>query len=79
MTPVYSPRGPLVGLLGAELILRRSSWMLLAILMSDGCRVKLRLLAPGDGNRFLAQFPVGRGRGSRTHLLPPAGLPVMWF
>lgn len=45
----------LTGLLGAELIFRRSSWMLLAIFMSEGCRVKLRL-APGDENSFLAQF-----------------------
>lgn len=39
--------------------------------------MKLRLVAPGEGNRFLAQFPSGRGRGSRTLLLPPAGLPAV--
>ncbi len=51
----FSLRELLTGLLGAELILRRSSWMLLASFMSEGCRVKLRF-APGDENRFLAQF-----------------------
>lgn len=76
----HSPRAPLAGLLGAELIFRRSSWMLLAILMRDGCRVKLRLVAPlGEGKRFLAQFPSWRERGSRALLLPPAGLPAVSF
>ena len=63
---LYSLRELLTGLLGAELILRRSSWMLLASFMREGCRVKLRL-APGDEKRFLAQFSTDE-RDSRMPL-----------
>lgn len=55
-----------MGLLGAELIFRRSSWMRLASFMSDGCRVKL-CLVPGEENSFLAQFSLLE-RGSSTAL-----------
>lgn len=50
-----SPTTGFTGLLGAELILRLSSWMLFASFMREGCRVKPRL-PPGDEKRFLAQF-----------------------
>lgn len=40
--------------------------MLLASFMSDGCRVKLRLV-PGEENSFLAQFSLV-ARGSSTAL-----------
>ena len=60
-----SPRALLAGLLGAELILRRSSWMLLAIFISEGCLVKPRR-PPGDEKRFLEQ--VSTATGSHTRL-----------
>lgn len=66
MSLLDSPRELRTGLLGAELIFRRSSSMLLASLMSDGCRVKLALV-PGEENSFLAQFSL-LARGSSTAL-----------
>lgn len=46
-----------MGLEGAELIFRRSSWMLFTILTREGCRVN-PLFPPGDEKRFLAQFSI---------------------
>lgn len=45
----------LVGLEGAELIFRRSSWMLFTIFIREGCLVN-PLFPVGDEKRFLAQF-----------------------
>lgn len=64
-----SPRTLRTGLVGAELILRRSSWMLLASLMREGCRVKPRLV-PGDEKSFLAQLSTDARESRRVFLVP---------
>lgn len=68
---LYLLRAHLTGLLGAELILRRSSWIFLASFMREGCRVKLRLVAV-DEKRFLAQFSTEAQGWNTLFFLPSA-------